>query len=46
MEEEKAPPSPVPGPSSAPDVIADNAAVAKEDGDEGVLRDEDLGVQG
>ena len=26
--------------------IADNATVAKENGDEGVLRDEDLGVQG
>ena len=46
MEEDKAPPSPVPGPSTAPDVIADNATVAKENGDEGVLRDEDLGVQG
>ena len=41
-----APPSPLPGPSSAPDVMAVKAAVAKEDGDEGVLRDEDLGVQG
>ena len=46
MEEDRAPPSPVPGPSTAPDVIADNAAVAKENGDEGVLQDEDLGVQG
>ena len=45
MDEESAPPSPVPGPSSAPDVMDDNSAVAKEDGDEGILKDEDLGVQ-
>ena len=45
MDEESAPPSPVPGPSSAPDVMDDNSAVAQEDGDEGILKDEDLGVQ-
>ena len=45
MDEESTPPSPVPGPSSAPDVMDDNSAVTKKDGDEGILKDEDLGVQ-